>query len=80
MAYNGWKNYETWNVALWAGNDEGLYNTIREHRSAIKRFNRESAADFTMELMPQGTPDFDGKPARYLKVNWAEIARCYNEL
>ena len=26
--YNGWTNYETWNVALWLGNDEGLYNLI----------------------------------------------------
>jgi len=24
--YNGWKNYETWNVALWIANDPGLYN------------------------------------------------------
>jgi hypothetical protein len=23
---NGWTNYETWNVALWMGNDERLYN------------------------------------------------------
>ena len=24
--YNGYKNYETWNVCLWIANDEGLYN------------------------------------------------------
>ena len=27
--YNGWKNYETWNVALWLKNDYPLYCVTR---------------------------------------------------
>jgi len=28
-SYNGWANYETWNVALWIQNDEGIHDTAR---------------------------------------------------
>ena len=27
---NGWKNYETWNVALWIQNEQSLYNLAME--------------------------------------------------
>ena len=28
--YNGWTNYETWNVKLWIDNDQGSYDYWRE--------------------------------------------------
>lgn len=28
--YNGWKNRETWNVALHIGSDESLYNLAKQ--------------------------------------------------
>jgi len=31
VGYNGWENYETWNVALWLQNDEILYGLACQH-------------------------------------------------
>lgn len=30
MSYNGWKNYETWNIAVWLSNDDKLYQLALE--------------------------------------------------
>jgi hypothetical protein len=75
--YNGWTNRETWNVALWFGNDYGLYQSVKEHPN---RFTAQTAKRFVQELLPDGTPDFRIGRAEYAKVDWQEIADDFNEM
>ena len=35
--YNGWKNYETWNVALWLNNDEYLHNKLVKYATKSRK-------------------------------------------
>lgn len=34
-SYNGWSNYETWNIKLWMDNDEGSYNYWNERAQEV---------------------------------------------
>ena len=56
--YNGWTNYETWNVALWMDNNEGDQSywaekaqDIYDESEAEKSFTRDEVA--TLALMHQ---------------------------
>ena len=51
--YNGWANYETWNVALWIGNDEGLYNLAKGCRR-YSDFASTMREDFGSTETPDG--------------------------
>jgi hypothetical protein len=72
MAYNGWKNRETRNVALWIGNHESLYRSAVAFMRAYK--GRRPYADFmeSSGLEFSKTPDgisFQDKSLSYSELN-----------
>lgn len=75
--YNGWTNWQTWNVVLWFRNEEPLYRAYIDE-SNRQKFNAQRAKDFVLDLMPQGTPDMESKLS-YRGVNWSEVSRAFNE-
>lgn len=64
--YNGWANYETWNVSLWIGNDPGYYSLAQD---------ADNIDDFLDVVAANGhthTPDgveFDGPKLDYSRLN-----------
>jgi hypothetical protein len=65
VSYNGWENYETWNVALWINNDEGLYNIAMECGSY------QDFVEYISEFMTQ-TPDgvrYDDPAVNAIQIN-----------
>lgn len=76
--YNGWSNRETWNAALWLGNEEGLYNEVV--RMARRSMDADDLArdieGFCKEIWPEGvTPDGDS----LRNVDWVEVAEGFGE-
>jgi len=85
--YNGWKNYETWNVNLWIQNDEGLYGFVRDGlEELLDRYGSDwdnvSLTDLK-ELVRDAfgankTPD--GVSLMDSEIDWCEIADALLEL
>lgn len=91
--YNGWTNYETWNVALWLDNDQGSQEYWRDaaeqaYRDADKGEDRKwdatcVVADQLKDEINEAAPDLgatcfaDLLGAALSEVNWREIAEHY---
>lgn len=75
--YNGWTNWETWNVLLWVNNDEPMYHELR-HFIRGNVLTESRVQDFFYELFPDGTPDMDGVH-ELERVNWYEVTESLEE-
>jgi hypothetical protein len=54
--YNGWANYETWNVALWLAGDDSLYEVALECQNEDRPYHafRSQLAEHGMTATPDG--------------------------
>ena len=76
QTYNGWANYETWNVTLWMQNDVGLYELARQ----VARFGG-TYQDFVVSMEESGlltTPD--GVAWDDVNINGIEVNETIKEM
>lgn len=56
--YNGWANYETWNVALWLHNEQGTADDLQElARTARDDYPEDAAANLAESIESYVTSD-----------------------
>jgi len=80
--YNGWKNYETWDVVLWIDNDQGLQEEVLD----LGREVAEDApfADNIKEIIEAMAPELEASMFSDLlnsalsEVDWYELAIAYH--
>ena len=73
--YNGWANWETWNLNLWVDNEFWSYSRKVDwmRHLAESEITDDSVEYFIRQMYPKGTPDFDS-PKDFDAVDFGEIA------
>ena len=64
--YNGWSNYETWNVALWLQNDENLFYLCRDMDNYVDTI--DALKDEGIVATPDGVR-YDDPKVNILELN-----------
>lgn len=85
MSYQGWTNYETWNVKLWLDNEQSSCYAMQElaatHRDQPAWILGDAIRDWLEDFMPDlgGSVWDDLLGSAWDNVNWEEIAEAYIE-
>lgn len=74
--YNGWTNYETWNIWLWLNNDEMQYGLLIEFLSKNPTASYQELISW-LELTDKKTPD--GVAYISHKIDRSEIEEAMRE-
>ena len=82
MTYNGWSNWETWNLNLWLSNDESTQRACEAYCSA--RSVEDAAAG--LRAMVEGDLEALDMPSGFFRdvllaalgdVDWRELAAAF---
>ena len=88
QGYQGYKNYETWNAALWLANEQGSYHYWQGRAERIKNLIANGCDDLVQDCdLVSGTWTAE-QAARFLLANELEVcehpltsdASMYNDL
>lgn len=78
MSYQGWKNYETWNCALWINNDYPLYISARIFMQAYE--GTKPYRDWVKIAGLENEATKDGCKWLSSKLSYAELNDMMKEL
>lgn len=79
--YNGYTNYQTWNIALWIDNDQGLHEMCKDMERlddvrALATWLKEYFIDEINPLADQANTYADLLGHALASVDWYEVAEA----
>jgi len=79
--YNGYTNWETWNISLWLFNEPGPYSFALAEGRCCDTVTADDAERIVLGIFPEGTPDFESSRIKreISRVDWEQIADHLNE-
>ena len=75
MSYNGWANYETWNVGMWYGD---VFADMASEQKLCADDLESFVVEMEMNKVPESSLAADIMNAFLRRVDWDELADHYN--